>query len=430
MLVAEPRRVGATELRTVRPATLDYRRWIDLCADAYPVVKLQTVAQRNAAFEEQRDLAQRQPEHRLVGAFRDGVLVGGMRVYDFTMNVRGAQVFTGGVGSVAVGLAYKRRGIARDLIAGFLREYRERGAALAVLYPFRPAFYRKLGFGYGTKLNQYRIALDSLPAGGARDCVHRLERRDSEQFLALYARVQARTNGLIRRETWRAAQRLEAETMYTFGYDDGGSLRGYLTFEFRLGKPGTTNRNELYVHELLYETPAALAGLLAFARSQSDQFSALIINTQDPDLHVLFDDPRNGSDRTLYPPIHHETNAQSLGLMYRVIDAAQLVRAVGDVTFGDLSATVRVDLADAFLPQNAGSNVIAFTGGRPALAVAGSPADVDLAIDVIDFSALIAGSVRLRSLVAYGRAVLAKPEWLARLDAAFAAEPPQCLTRF
>ena len=62
-----------------------YRRWIDLSADAYPIVKLDTAAQRDAAFEEQRDLATRQPEQRLVGAYRDDRLVGGMRVYDFSM---------------------------------------------------------------------------------------------------------------------------------------------------------------------------------------------------------------------------------------------------------------------------------------------------------------------------------------------------------
>ena len=99
-----------------------------------------------------------------------------MRVYDFRMCVRGcAQLFTGGVGSVAVGLenkAARRRARSHPRVRA--RVSRERGAALAVLYPFRPDFYGKLGSGYGAKLNAYRIALDALPGDGAREFVRAL----------------------------------------------------------------------------------------------------------------------------------------------------------------------------------------------------------------------------------------------------------------
>jgi predicted acetyltransferase len=430
MVETATRRIGATELRTLVPGTLEFRRWIDIYADAYPTLDLSTPAQRDAAFEEQRDEAESDSEQRLVGAHRAGVLVGGMRVYDFTMCVRGAQVFTGGIGSIAVGLENKRRGIARDLVRGFLTEYRERGAALAVLYAFRPSFYSAMGFGYGQKINQYRVALDALPADGPRERVRALRPADAEAFLATYNRAQARTNGLIRREAWRAERRLSNTAYRTFGYTEGKVLRGYLTVEVRLGKPGTVNRDDLYAHELIYETPAALHGLLAFARSQADQYAALIVNTHDPDFHFAVLDPRNGRDRNLYPPAHHGTNAQGLGVMYRAIDVRALVSALSDCTFGDLDAIVRIDLADPFVGPNAGACAIRFRAGRPELVDAAPGADVDVAIGVADFSALVMGSVRLRSLVAYGRAVLSKPAWLRRLDAAFDADPPHCLTRF
>lgn len=427
---APTRRSGTTELRTLVPGTRDYRRWIDISADAYPISKLDTVAQRDAAFEEQRDLGERQPEHRLVGAYRDGRLVGGMRVYDFFMCVRGASVFTGGIGSVAVGFEHKRRGVARDLVCGFLDEYRERGAALSLLYPFRPDFYTKLGFGYGSKMNQYRIALDALPAHGAREHVRQLGPGDLAAFLAVYARVADRTNGLLRREVWRAELRLAGDAFRTFGYVDAQGLGGYLTVEIKLGKNGSMNRNELYLHELIYETPAALAALLAFARSLRDQFATLIVNTQDPDFHFVPLDPRNGSDRSLYPPVYHETNAQGVGVMYRLLDVARLVDALAGCEFGDLAGTVRIDLADAVLPANAGAYTVRFAAGRAQLAERGATPDVDVAIDVADLSALVMGSVRLRSLVAYGRALVSKPHWLRPLDAAFDTAAPVCLTRF
>jgi predicted acetyltransferase len=419
------------ELRPVLPGTAEYRRWIDLAADAYPITRLVTPVQRNAAFEEQRDLAEREPEHRLVGAFVDGTLVGGMRLYDFWMNIRGATVFSGGLGSLAVGLEWKRRGIGRALVGAYLEEYRERGAALGVLYPFRPDFYSKLGFGYGAKVSQYRIALAALPDDRSRERVRRLGPHDVDAFQAIYAHVQERTNGLIRRERWRAAARLGNAATQTFGYERAGRLCGYIVVEVRLGDPATTNRNELYALELVYADPAALNGLLSFVGSQRDQFVALTVNTADPDFHFAVADARNGSDRNLLAPVVHETNAQGIGVMYRVLAVPALVDALRrDGRFGQLDAVVRVDLSDAGIVANAGSCALRLRAGALELVDAGTPADVDIVIDVGDFSALVMGSVRLRSLVAYGRAIISDTAWLDRLDAALVADPPQCLTRF
>jgi predicted acetyltransferase len=430
MVELETRRSGATDLRPLTSGTPEYRRWLDIVAEAYPILKRVTAAQRDAAFEEQRDLEQREPEHRVVGAYRNGVLVGGMRMYDFTMCVRGAQVFTGGLGSVAVGLEHKRRGIARDLVAGYLNEYRARGAALGVLYPFRPDFYGRLGFGFGAKINRYRFALDALPTDGVRERVRILGPDDDEALLATYNRVQQHTNGLIRRERRPPVTREAGAHVLTFGYAEGAALAGYLAAEVRLGKAPQTNRNDLFVHELVYETPAALAGLLAFAASQRDQFAALIVHTHDPDFHFAVCDPRNGSDRNLFPPVYHETNTQGIGVMYRALDAAALVRALAGQAFGELDATVRIGLTDAFLPPNNGVLTIRFRRGRPHIAAAGASADVDLAIGVAEFSSLVMGAVRLRSLVAYERAALSDLVWLDRLDAAFDTLAPHCLTRF
>ena len=87
-----------------------------------------------------------------------------MRLFDFRMTLHETAVSIGGVGGVAVDLAHKKQKVARDMILFFLRHYREKGAALTTLHPFRPDFYRQMGFGHGTKMNQYRVKPASLPA--------------------------------------------------------------------------------------------------------------------------------------------------------------------------------------------------------------------------------------------------------------------------
>src|SRR6202011_5945411 len=114
------------------------------------------------------------PGTRYVVAECDAELAGAMRLYDFTMNLRGRDALAGGLGSVAVSLAHKRRGVARALVAWYLDYYRERGAPLAILHAFRPDFYRKLGFGYGVPLHQYGFRTAALRAEGARGTVRLL----------------------------------------------------------------------------------------------------------------------------------------------------------------------------------------------------------------------------------------------------------------
>src|SRR5262249_53168272 len=153
---------------------------------------------------------------------------------------------------------------------------RSRGATMAILHPFRLDFYRRMGFGYGTKLNQYRFKPASLPGHGARECVRALGPADTDALIACYDRVHERTNGLIRKRRADVVARLGAHSSRTVGYEEGGVLRAYLRFAFRPGH--TVLVNDLEVRELIHETPEALAGLLAFLRSQADQFAAIVFN--------------------------------------------------------------------------------------------------------------------------------------------------------
>jgi hypothetical protein len=205
------------------------------------------------------------------------------------------------------------------------------------------------------------------------------------------------------------------------------------------------------VEQLLYEDTQALLALLAFLRSQSDQVHRVILHTQDDTFHYLLADPRNGSHR-LAPHVYHETNAQGLGLMYRILDTRAYFAALCDHRFGfggvgAPDCAVKLTIADDFLPENDGSLVVRFADGRPQVmdapavsavsVVSAAPAtadatyDVELRLGVADFSSLAMGCVSLRSLHAYGLATLSDPTWLDPLTRLFAVErAPICLTDF
>ena len=422
-----------TDIRRMSEADLD--PFLTIANGAFPSFASTSGEAREQTLERWRSELT-EPGTALYGAFRDGKLVGGMRLFDFTMNVFGAQVLTGGVGRVAVDLFHKKEHVAKDLVTFFLEQYRARGAPFAALYPFRPDFYHQMGFGYGTKANEYRVRPSDLPTGGDRSAVRSLGPDDAPAAFACYTRLQARTHGVFQRTERPFARNLASPAVHAAGFWQDGTLRGYLYGEFEsAGVPGNFTANDLVVAELLYETPEALRGLLAFVRSQADQVRYVIFRNQDPHFTDLFFDPRLAGSAKVIPLVvmAHMTNTQGLGIMYRVIDTAAAFRALADHDFGSQTLRLAITVRDSFLPANDDVVTVHFHEGRAEVAPDGreSEADAAIALDVADFSSLLLGVVPFASLYRHGLATLSDP---ARLDSVtrlfLAAEPPICLTGF
>jgi predicted acetyltransferase len=367
------------------------------------------------------------------GLFAGETLLGGMRLYDFEMTLFEKPTLVGGVGAVAVDLTRKKEHVARDLIAYFLGHYRQRGAPLGILYPFRPDFYGAMGFGYGPKQNTYRIIPSALPARGDRSCVRFLTDADRPAMIELYNAVANRTHGMIALTTVSAANYLNQPDARIVGWFDpaSGELQGYLAFTLELiDKRANFLLQDLVVHEFIYGESAALLGLMAFLRTQQDQVRAIVLHTLDDAFHYLLSDPRNGPDRPT-PNVYHESNTQGVGLMYRLLDVRRFFTTLPDHRFGAETLTLRLTVHDSFLPEQDGSVVVSFTDGLAQLQTNETPADVDLTLTVGDASALLMGCVSLNSLYNLGLAEISDAAAAERLDALFrAARPPVCLTPF
>jgi predicted acetyltransferase len=403
---------------TIRPLTDDeIAPFARIAANAYPAMRL-------ASEEDVRGFAERlhdrmdPPADALYGAFRDGALVGGMRLIEFHMNVRGETLPTGGVGLVAVDLLHKREKVARDLISSFLDWCGERNAPVAALYPFRSDFYKRMGFGYGAKSNQYHLRPDAFPASGDRSALRYLDITDKEAMADCYARVQRRTHGMMEKLPKELGRYLEGGDARVIGHGLGGALTGYMAFGFDTDPHGNFIVNNLHVRELVYETREALAALLAFLHSQADQITRVVIETQDEAFHHLFAEPRDDSGR-LFPSVYHQTNTQGVGMMYRVVDTRAVWAALSGVNFGDETLRLRLHARDTFRPANDQPVTVAFEDGRPCV-IADAHHDVALNLDIAEFSSLLMGAVDLESLYLFGLAEVSDPAWLPRLTRLFA----------
>jgi predicted acetyltransferase len=116
--------------------------------------------------------------------------------------------------------------------------------------------------------------------------------------------------------------------------------------------------------------------------------------------------------------------------MYRFIDVREAVSLMGGYDFGPGKLTVHLNITDSFLPANSTGIVIEFRDGRAKLTKMQS-ADVELRMDISDFSSLLMGVIQLRRLHTFGLVELSDSAYLEQIDKLFSfPERPVCNTAF
>jgi hypothetical protein len=116
--------------------------------------------------------------------------------------------------------------------------------------------------------------------------------------------------------------------------------------------------------------------------------------------------------------------------MYRVLLPELLFESAGDAAFGIVSAAIRFELRDRFVDEGNQSFAVRFAEGIPSLSGA-TNADVTIACDPADFSALVLGSISLAQLRDYGLADVSDVNAIPIVDAIFGGvSAPFCTTGF
>lgn len=402
--------------------------FVTITANAYPGIKLVTDEEKERTLERMAQI-QEGGEVHYYGLVEDGVLLGGMRFHDYKMKLHSVMTQVGGLGGVAVDLTHKKEKVARDMVQFFLQHYKEKGVCLAALYPFRPDFYRRMGFGYGPKISQYRVSPTSLPHQGMKTAVSFLNESDKEGVRACYGRFLHNTNGLMEKQAYALDGMFRSPTLKLVGYKQAGALQGYIAFTFKMRQDDNFLWQDIVINEFVYENREALAALLAFLHSQADQVDRIVFNSQDENLHFLFTDPRNDSNRII-PSVWHESNTQGIGIMYRVINVPHLFTVLQDHDFQGQSCRFRLTLTDSFMPENAGSYDMVCENGR--ITLTDNPADdLEIRMDIAEFSSLITGTVGFQELYNYNLAHISNPDRVHLIHRLFgAAQKPLCMTSF
>lgn len=336
------------------------------------------------------------------GAFRGRQMVGGMAISDFGINLRSAMVRLSSVGMVHTDMLHKKEKVCKDMMEYFIQTNRKKGVSLLTLTPFRPDFYKQMGFGYGSCLYQYRIPPASFPNKGSKECLSYIGTERMQDYLACVDRAAGKTHGMIK-SFWTISGPFR-DGHRVLAYEQGGETRGILAFSFGEAR-------EMIIDELLYEDAQALHAFCSFLHAQSDQFDRIAFSTPDPHFYYILHAPTDGLKNL-------ECCASIIHNMFRVIDVPGIFNELRDVNFNGQSAVIEIAVRDSFCPENAGSTIVEFADGHPHVGDE-QAVDARLYLDISDFSSLLMGSIDVRTLYRLGLVEIQSERELALLDRIF-----------
>lgn len=266
--------------RTLRPPALRYRP--ARRTDIETLVDLSLRSYRVSSAEARREFFSDHPRFGLrdvrVGEL-DGEIVASLVLYPLQAFVRGIALPVTGIGSVAVSPEHRRRGIGEALVRASLREMRQRGDAMSMLYAFRGDFYRRFGWGLVEQTHMYAVPPALLPPSDESRRVRRLRMPDRPLVQALYDRW-ARERGhfaLARREEWWERRLWGYEGEWVVYERRRGQIEGYLHVQIDAGDGPW--KLVLTVNEFVAMTPDAHRGLTGYLNGLRDQAVEVVMST-------------------------------------------------------------------------------------------------------------------------------------------------------
>lgn len=405
--------------------------FVEIVINAYPGTTRNTEEFKQQYIDSLVSIQKKIDTVHFYGLFRNGKLVGGMRIHHFIMNVYGNLIEAGGVGLVAVDLLHKKEKAAKGLIEYFISYFKEKGTSVVMLYPFRPDFYKKMGFGYGTKMNQYQIEPASFPMADTKEGLVYLDSTYKERIKKCANRYACLTHGMILKTDYDLEMIFKNPDHKLVGFMENGELHGYIVFTFKNVNNDNFLMNNLIIKEFIYETPRALTQLSHFLSTQADQVNRVILNTQDDDIEFLISESRNGSHH-LIPSVYHETKTSGIGLMYKIIDVPKFLLQLPTEHFSEKTCQFGLIVKDSFHSDKPQKWLISYRKGMLTVdEYVLNRTDIELEVDISDLSSIAMGAVSVDKLYQYGQLNINKPEDLAVIKRLFAhSQKPTCTTAF
>lgn len=401
--------------RILRNLTLDdIDQYLEVYLNAYPAHK--ELDEECSEFYRKKVTRQilENKEVELVGLFENGAMIAFMKLVNFDMNLYGKMHHAVGLMSLAVHPLHKKKGAAFDMITRFENYAKTHDALVTLLLPFRIDFYRKMGYGYGAKMDEYHVPMINLPKADNMEGMRILTVDDVPEVLACHSRMVEQSHGMVKKFE-EEIRDMETDTQVRrIGYFENDVMKGYVAFRFEDASEVNYTLNRLSVEELVYEDGAVLKKLLGFLRMQADLAQTVILRTGEEDFYHLLDNTQDVSGNYINFGFL-QSNVSAVGTMFKILHPTEFIKATDYRTLpeGELNAEFIYEDQMEHCEKNLR---VSFAGGKWQPAAADAKMDVILWCKEADLSSLLLGSANLASLVRLGAVKISDKAFTQQLD--------------
>jgi predicted acetyltransferase len=359
---------------------------------------------------------------RMHVAWEDDRIVGGAGAFTYRLSVPGGSVPAGGVTVVGVLPSHRRRGVLTSMMRAQLEDCRERGEVAAYLWASESTIYGRFGYGLASRIGAISLASDrtrfAVPFE-ARGTVRLLDLEEAAAaFPPLYQGVFAERPGMFERsKAWWETRRLNDDPARRRGgplhralLELDGEPAGYALYRVAQDWESGYSKGTVTIQEVVAPTPEATRELWRwlFDFDWTSQFSADLLPVDHP-LFLLLAEPRR---------MQFKVND---GVWVRLIDVEGALSARSYAGDGEIV----LEVADAFLPENAGRYRVGVGS------VERTDAAADVRLDITGLGSVYLGGFGFGDLVRASRAEEVTAGAAMRADMLFrTAAAPWCAEIF
>jgi predicted acetyltransferase len=352
---------------------------------------------------------------RLFAAYDGEAMVGTAADFGLTLTVPGGELPAAGVTLVGVLPTHRRRGILNQLMRAELDAIVERGEPLAILWASEEPIYGRYGYGMATLRASIEAERDRMRFRGDPPPVGQMRLVDEDEAARvlppIYDRARRQTPGMFARseEWWRSYRlpdpehhRRGAGPRYFAVLEVDGVDQAYARYRVKDDWKDGVSVSSLRVIEAIAASPLADRELwrYLFGVDLVHKVEAWHVPVDHP-LFLLATEPRRLRLRA------------SDGLWLRIVEVEAALAGRSYATDDEIA----LELADAFLPANAGVWRLAVSGGQAQ--VTRVDVEPELRLDVADLGAAYLGGFTFAQLARAGRVEELAEGAVERADALF-----------
>lgn len=415
--------------RTIRRLTLsDIDGYLEVYLNAYPAYKeLDDECREKYRKKATLEISENK-EVIHMGMLEGGKVIAIMKVVHFSLNLFGKMQPALGLMALGVHPLYKKQGVALAMIREFEKIALEEGATVTMLLPFNIPFYRRMGYGFGGRLEEYHIPTGGLPKVKTADMEHLrfLSMEDLPAVLECHRAFVRANHGMVDKFEEEIRGMQSDSQVFRIGYEENGRLRGYLAWRYREASDVNYTQVCMSVEEMVYENGEILRAMLGFVRNQAELCQTVILRSGEPDFIHLIEDPQDISKNYIDFGFL-QTNVAAVGTMFKIINPEKFIADTGYRKFPKVckNAEEKGSKDDKFtvkfqyereLEHSEEAVCVAFENGTWQIAKGGQ-ADVTVKLRQGTFASILMGSADISAMVRLGGAKISNIAKLSELEA-------------